>query len=81
LRGAPVERSPTLPRFKITLPEEHYGLSVAYLDRKTGRSLSTSRLIPRDSLGLSEVFDLDPKLATCKLEGDALRLVRNLEEL
>ena len=64
-----------------TLPLDHGALTLAYVEPKGGRSLSTTPLRPLDTTILSEVFDIEPKLARCEVRAGELMLVRNPEAL
>ena len=79
--GLHVERAPARERFKIPLPLDHGALTLAYVEPKGGRSLSTTPLRPLDTTILSEVFDIEPKLARCEVRAGELMLVRNPEAL
>lgn len=79
--NAVIERAPERLRFKIALPPDHGALTVAYVDPKSGESLSTSPLKPLDSTILGDLFHLDAEVARCQVQGPGLVLVRNPDAL
>jgi hypothetical protein len=74
-------RSPSRTRFMIPLPEPHDALTVSYMEPKSGRSLSSSRFLQRDTTVMSTLKEFTARFATCNIEGGALRFVRPSEGL
>ncbi|MGC4095066.1 MAG: hypothetical protein QM756_45535 [Polyangiaceae bacterium] len=72
--GLNVERAPDRLRFKVELPPEMRSIGVAYLESPKGRSIASSQLQAGDDTSFSDVFDVDPALATCEQRDGALRL-------
>ncbi len=75
------ERSAERPRLKVPLPAERSALTIAYIEPKSGRSLSSSPLKPFDSRSMSSVFDLEPEAVSCEVRAGVLNLVRQPDAL
>ena len=69
-----VERAPARLLYKIALPNDVGGLTVAYLDPAARRSLATSRLRETDYTTLGDLFTLPEGLVACEARDDALEL-------
>jgi len=69
-----VERAPSRLRYKVALPSDVGGLTVAYIDAAAGRSLATSRLRQADYTTLGDLFTLPDGLVVCEAKQRGLEL-------